>query len=91
MFLLCNPHNPTGNVFSAADLSCIADICSTNNVPICSDDIHNELLLGNACYTPLPSLSPSISEQSITLVGPTKTFNLSGLGGGFAMKYPASG
>jgi cysteine-S-conjugate beta-lyase len=85
MFLLCHPHNPTGQIYSRADLERLAGICSRNNTVICSDEIHSELLLGGAQHFPLASLAPEIAEQTITLVSPSKTFNLVGLFCGFAI------
>lgn len=84
-FLLCNPHNPVGRVFTADELKWLASICEKNSITICSDDIHSELLLGNAKYIPLAALSPLIAERTITLIGPGKTFNVSGLGCAFAI------
>jgi cystathionine beta-lyase len=85
MFLLCNPHNPTGQVFSREDLSRMAEICLENNTIICSDEIHSELLLGEAQHTPIASLSPEIADKTITLIAPSKTFNIAGLFCGFAI------
>jgi cystathionine beta-lyase len=85
MFLFCNPHNPTGNAFGKDDLSRLAEICLRNDVVICSDEIHSELLLGGTQHTPIATLSPEIAERSITLVAPSKTFNTAGLFCGFAI------
>ncbi len=85
MFLFCNPHNPTGNAFTQDDLSRLAEICLRQNIVICSDEIHSELLLNGAQHTPIATLSPEIEEKSITLVAPSKTFNTAGLFCGFAI------
>jgi cystathionine beta-lyase len=85
LFLLCNPHNPTGNVFSQDELSRLAEICLRHDVLICSDEIHSELLLGGAKHTPVATLSPEIAKNTITLVAPSKTFNTAGLFCGFAI------
>ena len=85
MFLLCNPHNPIGRIFSADELDWMAEVCAENDIVICSDEIHNELLLGEAKYTPIAARSPQIAERTITLLGPGKTFNISGLGCAFAI------
>jgi len=85
MFLLCNPHNPTGAVYSPNTLTQMAEICLQNDTIICSDEIHSELLLGNTPFTPIATLSPEIAERSITLVAPSKTFNVAGLFCGFAI------
>jgi cystathionine beta-lyase len=85
MFLLCNPHNPIGQVFSRQELLHMAEICLRNNTIICSDEIHSELLLGGATHIPLASLSTEIANRTITLVAPSKTFNVAGLFCAFAI------
>lgn len=85
MFLLCNPHNPTGQVYSREELTRMAEVCVKHNTVVVSDEIHSELLLGDAKHTPIASLSPEIAERSITLVAPSKTFNIAGLFCGFAI------
>lgn len=85
MFLLCNPHNPLGLVFSRKDLSRMAEICIENNVLIVSDEIHSELLLDGRKFTPLAKLSSEIAKNTITLIAPSKTFNVPGLFCGFAI------
>jgi cystathionine beta-lyase len=85
MFLLCNPHNPTGQIYSAEELSRMAETCLKHDAVIVSDEIHSELLLGEHKHVPIASLSPEIAEQSITLIAPSKTFNIAGLFCGFAI------
>jgi cystathionine beta-lyase len=85
MFLLCNPHNPTGQVYSREELTRMAENCLKHDTIIVSDEIHSELLLGGAKHTPLASLSPEFANQTITLVAPSKTFNIAGLFCGFAI------
>jgi cysteine-S-conjugate beta-lyase len=85
MFLLCNPHNPLGMVFSRKDLLRMAEICLENNVLIVSDEIHSELLLDDNQFTPLAKLSSEVAKQTITLIAPSKTFNVPGLFCGFAI------
>jgi cystathionine beta-lyase len=85
MFLLCNPHNPTGNVYTREQLSRLAEICLRHEVLICSDEIHSELLLGGAQHIPIATLSPEVAEKTITLIAPSKTFNTAGLFCGFAI------
>jgi cystathionine beta-lyase len=85
MFLLCNPHNPLGIVFSRKELQRMAEICIKNNVLIVSDEIHSELLLDGKTFTPLATLSSEIARHTITLVAPSKTFNVPGLFCGFAI------
>lgn len=85
MFLLCQPHNPTGAIYTAQQLTRLAEICLKNGTLICSDEIHSELILGGAEYNPMAALSPEIADRTITLVAPSKTFNVAGLFCGFAI------
>jgi len=85
MFLLCNPHNPTGQIYVREELKCMAELCLENNVVIVSDEIHSELLLGSSKHIPIASLSPEIAAHSVTLIAPSKTFNVPGLFCGFAI------
>ena len=85
MFLLCNPHNPTGQIYSKDDLVRMAEICLKNNIVICSDEIHSEILLGGTSHLPISALDPEISEHTVTLIAPSKTFNIPGLFCGFAI------
>lgn len=79
MFLLCNPHNPTGRVFRRAELERVAEYCLSRGVPICSDEIHADLVYPGNTHLPIASLHPDIAQNSITLISPSKTFNIAGL------------
>ena len=85
MFLLCNPHNPTGTAFTERQLSLMAEVCLRHDIFICSDEIHSELLLDDTKHIPIATLSPEIEDRSITLIAPSKTFNTAGLFCGFAI------
>jgi len=85
MFLLCSPHNPLGIVFSRRDLARMAEICIENNVLIVADEIHSELLLDEKKFTPIAKLSREVANNTITLIAPSKTFNVPGLHCGFAI------
>jgi len=85
MFLLCNPHNPLGIIFSRAELLRMAEICIKNNIVIVSDEIHSELLLDDNKFVPMAKLSQEIAKHTITLIAPSKTFNVPGLFCGFAI------
>lgn len=85
MFLLCQPHNPTGSIYTPEQLTHLTDICLKNSITICSDEIHSELLLGGAHHTPIATLSPHIANRTITLIAPSKTFNVAGLFCAFAI------
>jgi cystathionine beta-lyase len=80
LFLLCHPHNPTGRVLTPKELTRLADICMRNNMVICSDEIHCDLVLDENCrHIPFAALSPEIERQTITLMAPSKTYNIPGL------------
>jgi cysteine-S-conjugate beta-lyase len=85
MFLLCNPHNPLGMIFSRRDLRRMAEVCLENNVLMISDEIHSELTLEEKKFTPLAKLSREIAQNTVTLIAPSKTFNIPGLFCGFAI------
>jgi cystathionine beta-lyase len=79
IFMLCNPHNPTGRVFSGDELEKMAEICLRHDVVICSDEIHSDLVFSEHQHIPIASLSPEIASNTITLIAPSKTFNIAGL------------
>lgn len=85
MFLLCNPHNPVGRVFQPDEVARMAEICLRYGVPVCSDEIHADLVYSGHKHTPIATLSPEIARNSITLMAPSKTFNIPGLGFSFAI------
>jgi cystathionine beta-lyase len=81
VFMLCNPYNPGGTVFTPTELTKLVEICQRHNVVICSDEIHCDLILEeNLRHTPTASLSPEAAQMTITLMAPSKTFNIAGLG-----------
>lgn len=86
LFLLCNPHNPVGRVFRRDELNTLAGICEKHDIIICSDEIHCGLILDrNKAHIPTASLDAAIAQRTITLMSPSKTFNLPGLGCAFAV------
>lgn len=81
LFLLCNPHNPVGRAFNREELRTVAEICLRHRLFICSDEIHSGLILDrDKKHIPLASLSSEIAARTITLLAPSKTFNIPGLG-----------
>ncbi len=86
LFLLCNPHNPVGRIFSRDELTTLAMICQKHDIIICSDEIHCGLLLDeDKTHLPTSTLDPEVAKRTITLMSPSKTFNLPGLGCAFAV------
>jgi cysteine-S-conjugate beta-lyase len=85
MFLLCHPHNPTGQAFTREELRNMAEICLQNDTIIVSDEIHSELILDGPKHVPMATLSPEIADRTITLIAASKTFNVAGLFCAFAI------
>lgn len=85
LLLLCNPHNPTGRIFTRAELKQLTDICIEHNILICSDEIHNGLLLDDLPHISTATLSTEVADRTITLMAPSKTFNVPGLSCAFAI------
>jgi len=79
LFILCNPHNPVGRVFEKDELNKFAEICLKNNVTIVSDEIHSDLIFSNHKHIPIASLDQEIANNTITLIAPSKTYNIAGL------------
>ncbi len=78
-YLLCNPHNPTGRVFSRADLQRIAALARRYDVVVVSDENHAPLTLPGATHTPFVSLDESTLPQAATVISAAKAWNLAGL------------
>ena len=86
LFMLCNPHNPTGTVFTKQELQKLADICTARDIVICSDEIHCELIIdASKTHISIATLNEAAAQYTITLLSPSKTFNIAGLGGSFAV------
>lgn len=79
LFILCNPHNPVGRVFTREELAKMAEICLQNDVWICSDEIHADLIFSGYQHMPIASLSPEIGQRTVTYFAPSKTYNIAGL------------
>ncbi len=81
LFLLSNPQNPTGRVYTLAELTALADFCLRHDLYLCSDEIHCDLVLDeSARHIPIASLAPEIAERTISLFAANKTYNIPGLG-----------
>ena len=84
VFILCNPHNPTGRVWTREELSKIAEICVKYGVKIISDEIHSDLIL-NGKHLPIASLGKQVELLVYTCLSSTKTFNLAGIQSSFVV------
>lgn len=81
LMLLCNPHNPVGRVFSRSELETLARMCLEHDLVLCSDEIHCQLVLdADRPHIPTASLGTEIAARTITLLAPSKTYNIAGLG-----------
>ena len=86
LLILCNPHNPVGRVYTRSELAKLAAICDKHDIVICSDEIHCGLILDiDKFHVPTATLDPEVAARTITLMAPSKTFNLPGLGCAFAV------
>ena len=79
LFLLCSPHNPTGRVWTKAELMRMNDICMQYHVKVVSDEIHCELTMPGHRFQPFAAVSEQCRQNSVTLNSPTKAFNIAGL------------
>lgn len=78
LFVLCNPHNPSGRIFSNDDLRAMAKICSDNNVVIVADEIHGDLIRKDSVFTPIAKVADDV-DNIVTFTAINKTFNVAGL------------
>lgn len=86
LLLLCHPHNPVGRAWQTDELTQLADFCERHDLIVCSDEIHCDLILDEGTgHTPFALLNEDAAQRSITLMAPSKTFNIPGLGCAFAV------
>ncbi len=86
LLMFCNPQNPTGRVYSREELLEVSEFCVRNRLVICSDEIHSPLIIEpGAQHIPIASLDPALARASITLIAPTKAWNIPGVGCGAAI------
>ncbi|NPV07783.1 MAG: putative C-S lyase [Anaerolineae bacterium] len=85
LFLLCSPHNPVSRVFTRAELERLAETCLRHRVIICSDEIHCDLVYRGYEHIPIASLAPEVGRRTVTLMAPSKTYNIPGLHCAFAV------
>ncbi|MBW2394341.1 MAG: pyridoxal phosphate-dependent aminotransferase [Deltaproteobacteria bacterium] len=85
LFMLCNPHNPTGRAFERSELLQLGEIVLRHDLIVVSDEIHGDLVYAGHEHVPFASLSPELAERTITLTAATKAFNIAGLPIAFAV------
>lgn len=87
LMILCNPHNPTGNLWSKEELNRIADLAEANGVLIISDEVHCDIVRPGYAYTPFASVSEKAAMNAISLLSPSKAFNVAGIHAAAAAAY----
>lgn len=80
LFILCNPHNPVARVWRRDELVRLGEFCVRHNLVLCSDEIHCDLILDDLPHVPTALLGEEIARRTITLMAPSKTYNMPGLG-----------
>jgi cysteine-S-conjugate beta-lyase len=86
IFFLCNPHNPAARVWRREELERLAAFCLKHELVLCSDEIHCDLVLDETLrHVPTATLSPEIAARTVTLMAPSKTYNVPGFGTSFAI------
>lgn len=86
LLLLCNPHNPVGRAYTREELQQLAQLAEEFDLTVCSDEIHADLVLDlERPHLPLAALDPEIASRTLTLMAPSKTFNMPGMGCAFAI------
>ena len=80
LFILCNPHNPVARVWRRDELVRLGELCTRHNLVLCSDEIHCDLILDNLPHVPTALLGAEIANRTVTLMAPSKTYNMPGLG-----------
>jgi len=85
LFILCNPHNPIGRIYTREELEHVAEICLRHDLVICSDEIHADFTYDNRKHIPIASLSQEVAERTITVFSPAKSFNVAGISFSFAV------
>lgn len=78
-FILCNPQNPTGRVFTREELTRLAEILAARDIIICSDEIHCDLVFTGHRHIPFASIDSAIASRTVTFLAPSKTYNIAGL------------
>ncbi|WP_028793610.1 MalY/PatB family protein [Thalassobaculum salexigens] len=79
LLILCSPHNPIGRVWTAEELTAVAEICARHGVIVVADEIHGDLMFPGETFTPFATLGDTAAQNTIVCTAPSKTFNLAGL------------
>lgn len=91
LLLLCHPHNPVGRAWDASELAELAAFCKQHDLTVCSDEIHCGLILDEGrSHTPFALVDSELASRCITLMAPSKTYNIPGLGSSFAIVSDAA-
>jgi cystathionine beta-lyase len=85
LLLFCHPHNPLGRVWSAAEITAVVEFCSRHDLVLCSDELHCDLILDHLPHVPAATVSDEAAALTITIMSPSKTFNIPGLQFAFAV------
>lgn len=79
IFILCNPQNPTGRVYTKDELQKLGEACLKHNTLVVADEIHSDIILGEKKHVPFMTISDALADNAIACTAPSKTFNLAGL------------
>jgi cysteine-S-conjugate beta-lyase len=85
LFFLCNPHNPLGRVWRRDELAKLGEFCVRHDLVLCSDEIHCDLILENLPHVPTALLGEEVARRTVTLMAPSKTYNIPGFGTSIAI------
>ncbi len=85
VFLFCHPHNPLGRAWEREEVAAVTDFCRRHDLVLCSDEIHCDLLLDPVEHVPAATLDADARARTITLMSPSKTYNVPGLNFAFAV------
>lgn len=80
LFLHVSPHNPTGRVWTRDEQRRLAELCTKHDLVICSDEIHSDLIFSENKHIPIAALDPEIAKRTVTLIAPSKTYNIPSMG-----------
>ena len=85
VLFFCSPHNPSGRVWTGAELAAVADICLRHDLLLVSDEIHADIVYAPNRHHPIAAFVPEVADRTITCMAPSKTFNIAGLASSYAI------